>query len=231
DGTGDPVVGSGATPVDSPEPRGISTAPGIAAPSAHLFWPDARIVHNGRTQLAILNPNAEADAELELSVGFSEPDLYAAIAPIRISVPAGQERVVDLTDNSEFLHGMELTLDLWSTEGVPVVAELVWFTPDREAQELPTEEDPDAGTGSSGDGELSPEEQAAAEEASASEAEGAATGDGEGSPEAGEGEEDHDHDGVGDGPGFTIYAPGVSVTAGSPVGARSWFVAGTGASS
>lgn len=232
DGTGDPVAGSGATPVDTAAPRGIASAPAIATPAERWFWPDVRMVEGGRTQLAVLNPEEDDDADLEIHVGFADPDLYDPITPIRLTVSAGEQEVVDLTDLPDFLPGMELTLDLRSTEGVPVVAELVWHTPDREMQEVATAD----GAEAEGEEELTPEEEQerdrALEDELAGEAGGAEEGGSDEEPEGSEGsEEEHDHDELPEGAGFTLYAPGVSVSAGSPVAARSWFVAGTGASS
>jgi len=225
DGSGDPVAGSGPTPIDTDAPRGMASTPAIATPSARWFWPDARIVQGGRTQLAILNPDEDDDAELELLVGFDDPELYTPIAPIKVSVPAGEQTVLDLSDDVDFQHGMELTLDLLSTEGVRVVAELVWHTGERETQALPTEEDPDSMGEEDAEASFEDGEEGAAADDGAEGAEGEVDDEDEADDE-----EEHDHDEV-EGPGFTVYAPGFAVTAGSPVGARAWFVAGTGASS
>lgn len=232
DGTGDPVTGSGPTAIDTEAPRGIASTPGIARAAERWFWPDARIVTGGRTQLAILNPGEET-ATLDLVVGFADPDLYDPIDPIRIVVGAGEQTVFDLTDDPNFLTGMELTLDLRSA-GEPVVAELVWHTGERDTQEGAGEPDPDAES-DEGDEESSPESspEAQAEAEGAIAAEGEEEGDEptEEDPDHDEtAEEDHDHDGVGEGPGQTIYAPGFAVTAGSPIASRSWYLAGRGAS-
>ena len=205
DGTGDEVAGSGATAVATGAPRGISSGPAMATPSPRWFFPDARIALGSRTQLAIFNPS-ERNADLDLIVGFDEPDRYAEIEPIRISVRAGEQLVFDLTDHVSFSAPMELTLDLRSSEGVKVLAELVWITGERELQELATEPDPSAV-------EDPPVEDPPVADPTAEGAEGEGEGDGEETIVENK-----------------IYGPGLAVTAGSPVGARSWFVAGRGSS-
>lgn len=204
DGTGDPVVGGGDTPLETGPPRGVASTAGSATASPRWFFPDVRIAFASRTQLAVLNPS-EDDADLELAVGFADPDLYEPIDPITISVDAGEQAVVDLTDDVDFQPGMELTLDLRSVDGVPVVAELVWLVGERDDQEA---------------------DAVAVEEMAGPDGEEVAP-DAEPDPDAEEPEGEGGDDG--EGAGFGIYAPGVGVTAGSPVAARSWFLAGRGA--
>ena len=249
DGSGDPVTGSGPGAVDTEAPRGIASTPAVSTPSPAWFFPDVRIVQGGRTQLALLNPSAER-AEVEVTFGFDDPRLNAPMDPIIFTLASRRQTLVDLTDRLAFSPGMELTMRVQTADDVGVVAELVWFTGDRDAQPEPSEGDPDA------QAEVAPEDPppgsdttppVSAPSASSgstvpgapdsitvpvagSETTAAPTED-ERVPEADpdadpEAESDPDAELA-----VTVYAPGYAVTAGAPVAARSWFLAGRGTSS
>lgn len=177
DGTGDPVTGGGATPLDTAAPRGLASTPAIPATAARWVFPDARIVAGGRTQVAIHNPGPRT-ADLDVVITFEEPDRFPEVEPVQVTLRAGEETMVDLTDQADLSPGFPFTVDVRSLEGAPVVAELLWFTGSRESQAAA-----EGGTDAAPAGET------------------AAT---------------------------DTFGPGFSVTAGSPVAARSWFVAGRG---
>ncbi len=234
DGTGDPVAGEGPEAIETEAPRGLASTAAVATPAERWFFPDVRMVAGSRTQLAVLNPSEET-ADLEVVVGFDDPTLYEEVPPIQLSVRAGEQALYDLADDADFLPGMELTLDVRSTDGVPVVAELVWLTGERDAQEGPTEDDPDAVVNPDGgetdpdggsDGGSEPDPDAGSDADPATDPEAEDDPDGETDPEE---EHDHAHDDELVVEELTVYAPGVAVSAGSPVAARSWFLAGRGA--
>ena len=234
DGSGDPVTGEGPDAIETEAPRGIVSSPGLATAAPAWFFPDVRIVQGGRTQLALLNPSTER-AELEVTAGFDDPARYTPLAPIEVTVGAGEQTVLDLTDRLEFTPGMELTLRVRSVDDVDVVAELVWFTGERDTQPEPSEGDPDAVGETDPDAEADPDATTTttAPATTATTEATATTGTTEAAaddrvPEADPDEEDHDHDQEEE-LSFTVYAPGFAVTAGAPVAARSWFVAGRGA--
>lgn len=252
DGTGDPVSGEGPDAVATEAPRGIASTPALATAAPAWFFPDVRIVQGGRTQLAVLNPGDER-ALLEVTAGFADPELNTPLDPIEVTVGAGEQTVVDLTDRLQFVPGMELTLRVRSVDDVDVVAELVWFSGERDTQPEPSEADPDADPDASGEvdpdaeadpdatGEVDPDSTSTtttAADSTTTTAAGATTTTGSAAttavaedervPEADPDEEDHDHDQEEE-LSYTVYAPGYAVTAGSPVAARSWFLAGRGA--
>ncbi|MEO6629906.1 MAG: DUF5719 family protein [Aquihabitans sp.] len=207
DGTGDPVAGAGPTPLDTEAPRGLASTPAIPAASARWFFPDARLVTGGRTQVAIHNPGSRS-ADLDVVLSFEDPDRYPDVEPIQVKLRSGEETVIDLTDRADISPGIPFTVDVRSLEGAPVVAELLWFTGSAESQ---------------GTGEAPPPDQGSASQDGATEADGADPATDPGVASDGTGP-------VEDPPEATIvFAPGFSVTAGSPLAARSWFVAGRGA--
>lgn len=210
DGSGDAVTGSGPAALATEAPRGLASAPALAKPATRWFFPDVRIVDGGRTQVALLNPGRER-TQVELTVGFDDPRRYQPIAPITVTIDAGDQALVDLTDRVEFMGGMELTLRAESTTDVGVVAELVWFTGERDSQPEPTEGDPDA--------EVVPEEPDDDRVPEQDPDAPTTTLDPDTRDEAPSSQSG----------GFTVYAPGFAVTAGSPVASRSWFLAGRGA--
>ncbi len=232
DGSGDPVTGEGPDAIETEAPRGIASSPGLATAAPAWFFPDVRIVQGGRTQLALLNPSTER-AELEVTAGFDDPARYTPLDPIEVTVGAGEQTVLDLTDRLEFTPGMELTLRVRSVDDVDVVAELVWFTGERDTQPEPSEGDPDAVGETDPDAEADPDATTTTAPATTGTTEatgttGAAADDRV--PEADPDEEDPDQDPEQEQElSFTVYAPGFAVTAGAPVAARSWFVPGRGA--
>ena len=231
DGTGDEVTGILSPDYLTSPPFGLVVTPALPRAAPRWFFPEARVVLGGRTMLGVYNPSVD-DATLTAEVIYQEPDRQPEMDPLQLEVGAGEQVVVDLSDNLEIITDEGFMIDLVSDRGVPVVAELMVFaeiSPDEyDADEEPEGEGPGTGVGEVEPGgrepELPPEE-----------ADGT-------TPEATENQEEEDHDhGDGhvhdDGGGVEVEVPyspvvrlarGATVLPGTPVGATSWLFAAHG---
>ena len=225
DGGGDPIAGQGADAVDTDAPKGLASTPAISALASRWFFPEARLVAAGRVQVAVQNPG-DADAAVEIHVTYEDPARYPQVDPIDVSVGADGEALVDLTDNPDVIPGVPFSIDLVAADGRRVAAELLWFTGTQDAQ-AQAQDALVAAPDSSGTAETAPDG-AAAPDAGAS---------GEVNPDTGAPGEVNPDQAPPAGGADTVdvtapvpLAQGFSVTAGTPVAARTWLVGGRGAS-
>lgn len=126
DGTGDPVPTEleGAEP--TPAPEGLGSTAAIPALAPRWVFPDAELEIDTRTQVGVLNPGTE-DAEIDLVVTYEDPDLAPAVDPVAVTVRAGDQAIVDLTEQVQLTPDLPFSLEVRSLEGVPVAAELLVF--------------------------------------------------------------------------------------------------------
>ena len=216
DGSGDAMTGQGADAATSPPPKGLAASSAI--PQAALRWvfPHGRNDVDVRNQVALYNPGT-GTAEVDVMVTFEDPTRRPEVEPVAVTIPAGEQRLVDLTD----VVGIENGLDYWvgidsfgidGADAEPVVAEMLTFNWVRDlAPAAPIDE----GTG----GEVAP---------------GDTTGAGTEQPPSGDvGEQPPDGESTGDGAppealGSTEFVPGFSVLPGAPVAASQWLLPSRG---
>lgn len=239
DGTGDQVSGLQTPEYVTEPPFGLVVTPAVPRSAPRWVFPEARVVVGGRTKLAVFNPSS-VNASLTAEVVYEDRERYPEIDPLEFEVAAGDQIVVDLTDNPEVLTDVGFMLDVTSTGGVPVVADVMVFA-EVSPEDYATEEDdlgegPGVGEGEVGvdgrDPELPPDEENGEAPPDGETGETPPDDDtGEGAPD----EADHDHDHDGDDEGGVVaeapYSPevrlarGATVLPGSPVGASTWFFA------
>jgi len=124
DGRGDPVTGVGPGAVRTAPPRGLSVTLGMADTSEAWAFPAGRKVAGAREQLAVYNPSGR-DAEVQIEVTLDDPVRNGRLDPFPLSVPAGQVRVFDVTDQDTVPDAVDHSFLVRSTNGVGVVAEQV----------------------------------------------------------------------------------------------------------
>lgn len=162
DGTGEPVAGTGETPVETPAPTGLAATPAVPAAGTRWLFPQVVNTPGTRTQIAIDNPSGR-DASIDLVVTFENPDLVPEVEPIQVDIAAEQQDLIDLTDLAELTPGAPYQVEVRSLSGARVVAEQLVFgavppadpvtvdpdgggeaEPDPDAEGEPQEADPEA---------------------------------------------------------------------------------------
>lgn len=134
DGTGDPVTGAddgdgddeGGDGVTTPAPEGLVSTPAIPTASPRLFFADARLAADARTQVAVYNPSSRT-AEIDVVISYQDPTRAPVIEPAPMTVRGGEEQVLDLTDLEAITPDLPFSVEVRSLEGVPVAAELLVF--------------------------------------------------------------------------------------------------------
>lgn len=126
DGTGDPAAGSGDNAVATPAPEGLASTAAIPALSSRWLFPEVIKSPGTRTQVAVFNPSG-SEAEVDLVITYEQPDRSPPTEPVQLTVRAGEQRLVDLTDLADIAEGIGFTVDIRSLQGVPVVAEQLVF--------------------------------------------------------------------------------------------------------
>ena len=209
DGSGDEVVGEGELAVTTDPPRGISSKPAIPVAGPRLLIPDAIVEPGARSQLAFLNPSSDT-AELDLQFVYEEPARLPEVEPVTVTVPAEEQRVLDLTEVVGLESGVPFSVAIESRDDVPVVADLMVFgaTLQRPTLEV-TDEDPDAEGGS-------PESEGESPEGESPEGESPEGEGGDGVPP-----EDQETE-------APVAVEGYTVVSATPLAARSWFLASQG---
>ena len=124
-GTGDPVTGEGSEPITTEPPKGLVSTTAVPVRSPRWVFPAARVSPGVRTQIAIYNPGAKS-AEVDVAIGYQEPDRYPAVEPIGLTIRPREQVIVDLTDLG-LLVDTDFWIDVRSLDGVPVVAERLSF--------------------------------------------------------------------------------------------------------
>jgi hypothetical protein len=225
DGSGDEVSGEGDLAVTTGPPRGLASKPAIPVASPRVMIPDAVVEPGVRSQVAILNPTSEA-ADLDLDFIYEEPARLPEVEPVTVSVPAGEQRVLDLTEVVGLEGGVPFSVALESREDVPVAAELMVFGSSLQSPTLTVaEEDPE---GEDPEGEAPEGEDPEGEDPEGEDPEGE---DPEGEDPEGEVPEAEGGDGAPPEEQETVAPPpaeGYTITAASPLAARTWFLASHG---
>ncbi|MEO6988229.1 MAG: DUF5719 family protein [Aquihabitans sp.] len=205
DGSGDAMGSDGDDAVTSPPPRGLASSSAI--PQASLTWvfPQGRNDQEVRNQVALYNPGTNT-AEVDVIVTFEDPARMPEVEPVAVTIPPGEQRLVDLTDVVGIENGLDYTIGLVSfgidgAPAQPVVAELLTFNWLRELSPQPPPDGEAGGEQPPSDDvdELPPDD-------------GDSTGDGA-PPEELAGVE---------------FVPGFSVVPGAPVAASEWILPSRG---
>lgn len=126
DGSGDEMLGEGDLGVTTGPPRGVASKPAIPVAQSRWLIPDVMNEPGSRSQLALLNPGEES-AEVDLQFIYEEPARLAEVEPVTVAVPAGEQRVLDLTEVVGLEPSIPFSLALESRADVSVAAELVVF--------------------------------------------------------------------------------------------------------
>jgi hypothetical protein len=128
DGTGDPLVDSLAeeSPVASEAPRGLISTTAVPVRAPRWTFPSARISEGVRTRIAVHNPTTRA-AEVDVVLTPQEPERNPELEPIQLSIPAGEQVVVDLAEVADLFPDTDVWVDVRSLDGVPIVAERLSF--------------------------------------------------------------------------------------------------------
>lgn len=210
DGTGDPMTGRGDDAVDTDPPRGVASTTAIPEASVRWLFPHARADEGTRTKVAVFNPG-ERTAEVDVIITYEDPTRMPEVEPVALTLPAGEQRTVDLTDVPGIEVGADFTvaIDSFGVDGVraqPVVAEQLVFNRVRTLAPEPTDEVPD--------GEAPPE----GEEVPEGEAPPDDPGTGDGVPPEQQGP-------------TTEFVPGFAVVPGASVAATEWFLPSRGGTS
>jgi hypothetical protein len=126
DGSGDEVTTTDDADeeITTPAPRGlVSTA---ASPVRAERWviPGARVAEGVRTQIHVYNPSS-ADAEVDVVLGYQDPERLPELLPVELTVRAQEQVVVDLNSITGIVLDTDLWVDVRSLDGVPIVAERV----------------------------------------------------------------------------------------------------------
>lgn len=121
DGTGEPLPDAGVAE-GSPAPSGLVST--LASPVRADRWivPGARLSPGVRTQVAVFNPTPDT-AEIDLVVGYQEPERNPTVEPVELTLRGYQQTVVDLADVTGILPDVDLWVDVRSLDGVPLVVE------------------------------------------------------------------------------------------------------------
>lgn len=128
DGTGDPLVDAlgEESLVASVPPAGLVSTTAVPVRADRWVLPSARISEGVRTQVVVYNPGGR-QAEVDVVLTYEEPERNPEIEPIQLSIPPGQRATVELAEVADLLPDTDLSIDVRSLEGVPVVAERASF--------------------------------------------------------------------------------------------------------
>lgn len=126
DGSGDPVATELEDREPTPPPEGMAATAAVPELSSRWIFPDALIEGRTRTQVGIVNPTDE-DAEIDLVITYEEPELAPAVEPVAVTVRAGRQTIVDLSEEAQLTPDLPFSAEIRSLEGVPVAAELLVF--------------------------------------------------------------------------------------------------------
>lgn len=125
DGTGDPVSPSTSGGVRTEAPSGLSVASGVTRPAGTWAFPAGRKVPGAREQIVISNPTGR-DATVDVAISLDDPRRNGQLDPLPISIPAGDVKTLDVTDQDTVPSNVDHSITVRSTNGVPVVAEQVF---------------------------------------------------------------------------------------------------------
>lgn len=226
DGTGDAMGGEGADAATSPPPRGLAASSAI--PQAALQWvfPQGRNDVDVRNQVAIYNPGTDT-AEVDLLITFEDPTRTPEVEPVAVTIPAGEQRLVDLTDVAGLEQGLDYTIGVVSfgidpVPAQPVVAELLTYNGVRDLAPVGASDDEVTG-------ETPPEDRVAEQPPSDDIGEQPP----DDSESTGDGAPPEEIESTGDGAppeelGGTEFVPGFSVVPGAPVAASEWLLPSRG---
>ncbi|HRW37746.1 MAG TPA: DUF5719 family protein, partial [Aquihabitans sp.] len=121
DGEGDPIPIEG-TEATTPAPKGLVSTPASPVRAPRWIVPSARTGTGVRTQIAVANPSGR-DARVDVLLRYQEPERYAELAPVELTVRAGGEEVVDLAAITDLAADANVWVDVRSLDEVPIVVE------------------------------------------------------------------------------------------------------------
>lgn len=126
DGSGDPIAVETQDAEPTPAPEGLASSGAIPELSPRWIFPDALLGVDTRTQLGIVNPT-EQDTEIDVLITYEEPELAPAVDPVAVTVRAGAQSIVDLSEQAQLTADLPFSAEVRSLDGVPVAAELLVF--------------------------------------------------------------------------------------------------------
>lgn len=147
DGSGDPMVGDDEDAPTIPPPRGLASSSAIPRAALHWVFPQGRNDEDVRNQVALYNPGTNT-AEVDVIVTFEDPARMPEVEPVAVTIPPGEQRLVDLTGVVGIEERLDYTIgiDSFGIDGAPaqpVAAELLSFNWVRElAPAVPPGEEP-----------------------------------------------------------------------------------------
>ncbi len=124
DGTGDAVTGESGVRTDPPQ--GVVSVPAIPALADRWLVPNVSTAPGTRPEVVIANPGTRR-ARIEVAIRYQEPDRYPEQEPVTLTVRAGEQGVVDLTDLPDLVPKVGFTIEVTSLDGAPVAVEVALF--------------------------------------------------------------------------------------------------------
>jgi len=125
DGTGPQITTSnGAGEVVTPAPKGLVSAPASPVRAQRWVLTGSRISEGVRSQIAVYNPGSKV-AEVDVVLGYQDPQRFSDIAPLELSIRPRQHVMVDLNTVEDLEPDSDVWIDVRSLDSQPVVVERV----------------------------------------------------------------------------------------------------------
>ncbi len=121
DGSGDPVRSSAAGPRTDP-PQGLTVSSGVTRPAVSWAFPAGRKTPGAREQIVVFNPS-DREASVDIGITLDDPSRNGRLDPIPLSIPPGDVKVLDVTDQATVPDNVDHSISVRSTNRVAVVAD------------------------------------------------------------------------------------------------------------
>lgn len=125
-GIGAPVGSPAAGGRPAVAPRGLAVSAGVTRPVTSWAFPEGLKAPGTREQIVVSNPS-DRDASLDVGVTLDDPVRNGRLDPFPVPLPAHDVKVFDVTAQDTVPDNVGHSITVHSSDGVPVVAEQVFF--------------------------------------------------------------------------------------------------------